>query len=340
METGPGVDAGRSWRWVFIPLGLFALSRVFSTLWLVLGAQHQVALPEGVSNHVAVPTSAAPGYLGVISNWDGQWYRSIAESGYPELLPNEMGRVMANEWAFLPGYPMVVRLVMEATGLSFPVAATIVSLTSASLALVLLYGMVMRRGGHPVAFTAVLAVCVYPTSPVLQLPYAESLALLLVLLALALLGSRRYWLLVPVCVALALTRQVVLAVAVVLLVHGVARWLRRREDPVPPKEWVALTVAAAVCVSSTMLWPGIAAVVTGVPDAYLRTYSAWWSSGSSSMLSRGWIGTSLARGRPCRFGHPSSSRSMCSTSRHGPRPAYSALNCACGLSRIRSTSWQ
>ena len=77
---------------------------------------------------------------------------------------------MANEWAFLPGYPMVVRLVMEATGLSFPVAATIVSLTSASLALVLLYGMVMRRGGHPVAFTAVLAVCVYPTSPVLQLP--------------------------------------------------------------------------------------------------------------------------------------------------------------------------
>ena len=150
MDVKPGVDAGRSWRWVFIPLGLFALSRVFSTLWLVLGAQHQVALPEGISNHVAVPTSSAPGYLGVISNWDGQWYRSIAESGYPELLPNEMGRVMANEWAFLPGYPMVVRLVMEATGLSFPVAATIVSLTSASLALVLLYGMVMRRGGHPV----------------------------------------------------------------------------------------------------------------------------------------------------------------------------------------------
>ena len=65
-----------------------------------------------------------------------------------------------------------------------------------------------------------------------------------------------------------------------------------------PKEWVALTVAAAVCVSSAMLCPGIAAVVTGVPDAYLRTYSAWWPEGSSSMLSRGWIGTSWREGGP------------------------------------------
>ena len=48
VETGPGVEVERSQRWVFIPLGLFALSRVFSTLWLVLGAQHQMALPEGI----------------------------------------------------------------------------------------------------------------------------------------------------------------------------------------------------------------------------------------------------------------------------------------------------
>ena len=93
-------------RWALMPLAIYASTRVFAAILLYIGAGRQTALTEtSVGYKVTTPTPESPGYLGVISNWDGQWYRTIAENGYPKNLPELGGQVIPNEWAFAAGYP-------------------------------------------------------------------------------------------------------------------------------------------------------------------------------------------------------------------------------------------
>lgn len=264
----------RGWTWVGVPLGIFAVSRVFSTWFILMGADRQASTAVETSQ-VWFPVDEGPGYAGLLANWDAGWYRTIAENGYPRVLPLVAGQVTQSEWAFLPGYPMVVRIVMLATGWAFGVAATVVSLTCASLAMVLLYALVARVSGRAWAALAVGAVCLYPTSPILQLPYSESLALLLVVSALAALHARRYGWVLVLAVGLALTRQIVLALGLVVVLHALRRWRAREIDPFPARDRAALTILAGSCVVLTGLWPAIAGLVTGVPDAYLSTQSSW-----------------------------------------------------------------
>lgn len=287
-------DLWLRWRWVFVPLAVFAVTRVFSTAWLMIGAQQQVALVDtSWAYRVTVPTEASPGYFGVVSNWDGQWFRSIAESGYPISLPTEQGRVVQNEWAFLPAYPMLVRAVMWLSHTSFPISATIVSLACSATAMVILYRMVVNTGDEIAAFTVVLGLCVFPASPILQVGYSESLALLLVVLALVLLGKRKYGWLVPVAVGLSLTRQIVLALAVVIGLHWLSRWRRVSVEPFPMSERfvVGALVVLAACLSG--LWPLIAGIVTGYPAAYVESHAAWLP-GHRPGLGENWLGVSFS----------------------------------------------
>ena len=78
---------------------------------------------------------------------------------------------------------------MSVSSWDFPLSATIVSLSCSGLAVVLVYRLVMGFGGTFAAFTAVLGLCAFPVSPVLQVAYAESLALLLLAIALILLET-------------------------------------------------------------------------------------------------------------------------------------------------------
>lgn len=257
------------WGWVAVPVSIFAASRVVSTVWILR------ALPE----QQAAANDPTLGYFDAITNWDAGWYASIATRGYPATLPTADGSVAQNEWAFLPAYPMLVRFAMWLTGLGFPVAATLVSLTCSTLALALLYHLVRDAGGWRPAVVVVLAVCVYPASPVLQLPYAESLELLLVVSALLLVRRRHYAGLIPIALALALTRQVTLALALVVGVHAMTRWRSRSRDPFPRAEVTVLGLAGLVAFASAGLWPAVAGIVTGRPNAYLDTYGAWGAMG-------------------------------------------------------------
>ena len=299
LEPEPGSDISASWRrwlWVLTPLAVFAVSRIISTIFLIIGAKDQVAIGVASPFHVTVPAPASPGYLGVVSNWDGQWYRAIAESGYPVTLPTEDGRVVQNEWAFLPAYPFLVRAVMWMTHSGFPVAATMVSLTCCALAIVLLYRMVLGVGGRFAAFTVVLGLCVFPASPVLQVGYAESLTLLLLVLALTLLGQRRYGWLVPVAVCLSLTRQVVLALAVLVALHWLMRWRTASVEPFPARQRVLVAVVAVMAVCLTGLWPAIAGFVTNNPTAYVETYANWASDQAIPGVRGSWLGSAVSDG--------------------------------------------
>lgn len=266
-----------------VPLAIFVISRLVDVLVIAHGAHLQVAQLGTEGNHIEVPKPAHPGYWAALSNWDGQWYETIARHGYPRSIPAS-GPVPQNPWAFYPLYPMLVRAVMIITRLNFAPAASVVSMVFAALAMVLIHRMVLDRGGRFAAAITVLALCVFPSAPILQTAYTEGLALFAIALLVWSLTRREYAAVWGALVMLALTRPIVIAAAPVIALHGVLRWreLTRRQ------RWTigALAVAAAVLV---LLWPAVAAVVTGRHDAYFATQKAWSNELSLQRSYLGWL---------------------------------------------------
>jgi hypothetical protein len=272
----PQLDSGH--RWVLVPLAIFGVTRVLAGLMLFVGSTRQAAISvahDPLGYRVTVPTPASPGYLGVVSNWDGQWFRAIAESGYPSVLPQVDGHVVPNEWAFTAGYPFLVRLVMSLFTIEFPLAASVVSIVCAAIAMVLLYGMVRVRIDSRAAASVVIALCCFPSAPVFQVAYAESLSLLLIVLALDALARRRHAWLVFWAALLAVTRPIMLPLAAVSAAIWLVRWRRRHVEPFPVKERWTAAGAALSCVALVALWPLIAAVSTRSAGAFTQTMAAW-----------------------------------------------------------------
>lgn len=261
-------------RWWVLPLAIFALSRIVESVILqhLFGQQrdwligpgggpmqswgHQVSLTEG------------------LSNWDGAWYRQIAHQGYPHHLPRIDGAVRQNAWAFYPLYPGMVRLVML-LGPSFESAAFIVSLVCGAIASCLLFRLVAQRATRFTASMAVLGLMFAPMAPIFEASYTESLALLLLLLALMALGRRRYGWFAFFTLLVAFARPMALPLALVCGVHWLSRWRHRHDEPFEMRERIKVGAAAVGAAVSFGLWPAVAALRTGEAAAYFKTQQAW-----------------------------------------------------------------
>ena len=246
-------------------------------IFLSIGASQQIALERTLPGYeVTAPTGAAPGYFGVLGNWDGNWYRSIVDHGYPRSLPVDAeGAVQQNEWAFYPTYPLVVRAVMAATGLPFTQGAWLVSLVFGAAAMVALFHLVRERMGRFGAGALVACVMAYVTAPVLQVAYTEGLALLLVVLFLAAVRRRRLSAAVMVAVVLSLTRPIALPLAVVLGTVLLQDWLAQRRAGEGGRPPVRAILATGAVVATVGLWPLVAWAFTGRPNAFFETQAAW-----------------------------------------------------------------
>lgn len=282
--------------WWVPPLAVVAITRLLDALFLIGLGRDQVALDFNQGFHLLEPTPADPGYFTVVENWDGQWYRGIAEDGYPVPLPLAPdGEVTQNAWAFYPALPFLARILMV-TGMPFGVAASTISLLASTLALIVLYRLLAERGGRYVALLTTAAISASPAGSILQTTYTEGVSLLVIVLALDALVRRRYALLALVAIALAFTRPVTLALVPVIVAHGLWRWWK---DPTFTRA-DALRIGSATIVTglSFGLWPLVAAVVTGQPDAYLATQQAWilddsgWQTWGAQLF--GSLGTSAA----------------------------------------------
>lgn len=261
-------------RWRLTPwwgrvLIVFALTRIVTTVIMVLLGDVQ-----------ARETGAlVPDYFTLATNWDGQWYWVIAQSGYPSELPTDAsGHVTENAWAFMPVYPLLLGVLTRA-GFGFPVIAVLFSLAAGACA-ALLFERMLRGAGLPAgsALFGVVLLGTMPLSPMFQVSYAESLGLALLFLALLLVQRRRFWWLLPVIVVMSLTRPSGLAFAFFLLLYLGARMWRARRDPahpLPRREFVGIAVAGLVSAAAGLAWPAIAWAVTGSPSAYLDTELAW-----------------------------------------------------------------
>ncbi|MCM6761051.1 glycosyltransferase family 39 protein [Rathayibacter sp. ZW T2_19] len=251
-------------------LAVFVLTRLVTTVILLQFAANQAANSW---------TGPSPSYSAFASMWDGRWYEIIALSGYPSTLPvTEAGEIGENAWAFMPLYPAVVRLLMLVTGLGWAPAAVTVSVVCGAVTSLVLYRLLRHSLDETQSLVAVLLFCVAPTSPLLQLAYAESAAMMLTAITLLLLVRRRYALVFPVVLLLGLTRPSGLAFAAAMGLYVLVRFLRRSHEPFERRDWlptVALTVWGLVV---GFLWPIAAWAVTGSITAYTDTELAWRSS--------------------------------------------------------------
>jgi len=286
---------------IWLPLAIFALTRLYGFVIIAVAARHQVALPSPAHPGIYqfTPHPSSPGYLGLITNWDGQWYERIAANGYH--LPaagDPHGKDALWSFAFLPLFPMVVGALMTVTGLSFAVCVTIVNLVAGGAAMVVMFALVQRTAGPFAAGAAVLFTNNFIAAPLFQAAYSESLALLLVCTVLLLIAQRRYGWAIAAVILLSLTRLVTPPLAVVVLVHAVVRYRNRAHDPIRRAEMVEMAVLAVVSAASVSLWSTITNAITSgvkatganrgsVSNAVVVGRFGWFTNAYEHI---GWIG--------------------------------------------------
>ena len=225
-----------------------------------------VALVNGTLRHHA--------FTHELAQWDGLWYRELADHGYPDHVLH-----IQSTLGFFPLYPTVVWLISHALVvpvahwqiLSTTVAGVIVSGLGGLVAAVLVQRLAESWWDAQAARRAVLIFCLFPGSVVFSMVYAEGIMLPLAagcLLAL----QRRRWVLAGVLAglatatepqALALILACALAAALELRRHG---WTARRALLAP----ALAPVGAAAFAIFLWLW-------TGSPFASLIAQRDGWS---------------------------------------------------------------
>ncbi|MBW3562075.1 MAG: hypothetical protein KY437_06215 [Actinobacteria bacterium] len=239
-------------------LTLYALSRV-----IVLGAV-AIALATGVN----------PGrtFLEAFGGtWDSEWYVQVAGSGYPPADPSAatatIGDVDSNG-AFLPLFPVAIRMVAVITGWSLPAAGVVVAHLAGAAFAVVLWLLHDRLGGARFATRATALVVLFPGAFVLSMAYAEALMLALAAACLVALVDRS-WVAAGILAAFAgITRpNAIVLIACCAWAAGVA--IRRRGD----RSALAAPLIAPLgfLAHLVFLWWR-----TGVPDAWFVIQRQGW----------------------------------------------------------------
>ncbi len=278
---------------LWFPLLAYALTRALDAVFIVLAGHNQVAMTGVDPNyHLVYPSPADPGYGVVATNWDGQWYRLIAEQGYPLQLPMDaQGHVVMNGWAFFPLFPVTAGLISRLTGLGFTTVAPLLNLLLGAIAVLVMYRLLSRSLNRFAASATVVVTCAFMSAPAMQLSYTEGLALLMVCSSLLLLRSRHYGWFAVAALGLSLTRPIALVLVPVVAAH----WLARRRDTADetfPSERRRVALLVPWCVAVTGLWPVIAALATGDLFAYPKTMAAWKVYGQNIPIGS-WFGREI-----------------------------------------------
>jgi hypothetical protein len=206
-----------------------------------------------------------------LTAWDGGWYLLVARDGYPSVVPAS-GSHVGNDLGFFPLLPLLVRLLVAASGLSYSVAGLVVGFIAGTAATVVVWFLLRDLAGDAPATRGVALLVTWPGAFVLSMVYGEGL--LIALSAGALLAlQRRRWVTAGVCAGFATATDPVAGAVVVACAVAAAVAIRRRG------EWRSL---AAVVLSPaglvgffSYLW-----VHTGDPLAWFDDQRAGWQGGT------------------------------------------------------------
>jgi hypothetical protein len=260
-------DPGKAWRVRRRALGL-RLAPYRTAILVYLGTRGlllAVALLNGALRHHSFTLQLA--------NWDGLWYRELANLGYPDHVTH-----LQSPLGFFPLYSMVIRLV----ALLFPwwsnvtaitVAGVVVSTVGGLVATVLVQRLATGWWGADSGRRAAVLFCVFPGSVVFSMVYAEGLLIPLAagcILAL----ERRRWLLAGVLAGLATAAEPEALVLVLVCAVSAVLELRRRGWRAP--EARASLLAPALSLTGVGAFAVFLWAWTGTPFANLLAQRYGW----------------------------------------------------------------
>jgi hypothetical protein len=195
-----------------------------------------------------------------LDRWDALRYLHIAQFGYQT----------AQETAFFPLYPLLVRAVAWLTLQHYYLAGLLVSNGALLIALATLYLLVRQDFDEDVAKRTALYLLVFPTAVFLTAPYNETLFLAIVLQFFYHLRRRHWWAVTLLGALAALTRTA----GVLLIVPLLVEFLRQR-----PWTWQALLRTAAVAVATCLglgLYAGYCFSRFGNPLVFSQVQGEYW----------------------------------------------------------------
>lgn len=132
--------------------------------------------------------------------WDSEYYLSIAIRGYDDSRVgsvNDYGRFISKNHAFLPFYPLMIRILAFPFNLFMnPIAAaslagTIISVLGAIVAAIALFFLINENGEYKKTWKTVFYFLIFPTSFFLAQVYTEGLFLGLTFSSLALIKYKK-----------------------------------------------------------------------------------------------------------------------------------------------------
>ncbi|MFI1989390.1 mannosyltransferase family protein [Actinoplanes sp. NPDC020271] len=252
-------------RGAAIAVGILALTRIAQLLmiWWLGGASTQNG---GVWQRLLV--------------WDGGWFLRVALNGYPHGYTYDANHVLqANELAFFPLYPMLIRGV-TLLGVAPNVAAVGVAWIASIGAAIALHLLGTSLYGRRTGWALVAICCSAPVSVVLSMAYSESLFLALVA-GMLVAAHRRAWFPAALLgLGAALTRPTGAAAALALAVAALMA-VRTEANKIKP------LAAAATALAGVPLFLGWVGWRVGDWGAWFKIQTAGWGTsfdyGSSTL---------------------------------------------------------
>lgn len=250
-------DKSGGWNGIATAVGILALTRVAQLLLIAWmgGANPE---PKSVWDRLLI--------------WDAGWFLRVAMDGYPEgYTYSGDGKLEANELAFFPVYPMLIRA-GAALGLEPNTAALSVAWLASIGAAVALHLLGTSLYGKRAGWALVAICCSAPASVVLSMAYSESIYIALVAGMFVAAHRRVWWAAGLLGLLTALSRPTGAAAAIGLAVAALLAVRQSREQA-----WKPLG-AAAVALAGVPLFLGWVAYRVGEPTAWFKIQTAGWGT--------------------------------------------------------------
>ena len=204
---------------------------------------------------------------GLVSLWDGQWYRAIAENGYDLNYSLSSGEITA--WAFFPLYPLLIKL-LSFLGLPFWVAACAISILCTLFAVMLLFRICYKYSGSLWAGAfAIVPILINPAFFVTQSAYTEGLALLIVALVLYGLVNKKFLLVTVMLLVAGFARGIGIPLFLLVMIYLAVSFYKERRLS---KSAILMAVGSVFAAAS---WPLIVAFFLKSPTASLELLALW-----------------------------------------------------------------
>lgn len=268
-------------------LGAWLALRIYCTLLgIVVYNSAASFFPTAIRQVFKGHTPACPNYFspatgldgaltGVWLRWDTPWYVDIAAHGY----------TCYGSTAFMPLYPLLIRLVSFPLAGNSVAAALLISSIASLVVFYLLYRLAQElTNSTATAKASVVAMALYPVSFFLMAGYTEALFLALAIGS-YLAARRGYWLAAGVLAALAtLTR---LQGILLLVPLALELWLTHRNDLRRWQAWLSLALAPlALALYTLSIWSALRIFPPLEPfNAVWHLHYAWPWQGITQDLS-------------------------------------------------------